>query len=174
MERDALFVDMVFNNLEGEGRIIRLCNTHLESLALDPPYRPAQVALAARFMRGEDAAVHGALMAGDFNAIQAQDYTLHSANGLKDAYLELGGKENSEDGYTWGQQAATELRDRFGCSRMDKVFYYGKLRVDKFERFGDGIEVSDEAERKNIVGLGFEKGWITDHLGVCVEVEVLD
>lgn len=79
MERDALFVDVVFpsqhraiteilekrdDGKSGEKgkeneKIIRLCNTHLESLAQDPPYRPPQAALAARFMREES--VWGAL-----------------------------------------------------------------------------------------------------------------
>ena len=51
----------------------------------------------------------GSVLAGDLNAIEPFDRTLHLDNGLKDAYLELGGKEDSEDGYTWGQQAPKAL-----------------------------------------------------------------
>ncbi len=80
MDRDALFVDVLGPSARdgeeesargGDGagsgkgrkkggpRIIRFCNTHLESLALEPPYRPPQVALAAKLMREEP--IHGAL-----------------------------------------------------------------------------------------------------------------
>lgn len=63
MERDGLFVDVVFPGGsvgDGEGeKVVRLCNTHLESLAQEPPFRPPQVAVAARFMKEEG--VHGAL-----------------------------------------------------------------------------------------------------------------
>jgi len=186
MERDALFVDVALGQ-EGEKerkKIIRFCNSHLESLVMDPPLRPAQVALAAKYMHGQQEnerkegndspKIYGALMAGDFNAIQPFDRTLHAENGLKDAYLELGGKEDSEDGYTWGQQAPTDLRKLFGCSRMDKVFYCGNVQVRKFERFGQGVEVTDPKESEEIVNLGFERAWITDHLGVFAEIDVVE
>ncbi|KAI8631696.1 endonuclease/exonuclease/phosphatase family protein [Xylariaceae sp. FL1651] len=176
MERDALFVDVVFKQAgkeaKEEEKTIRFCNTHLESLALEPPYRPPQMAVVAKFMHEDE--VHGALAAGDFNAIQPFDRSLHDDNNLKDAYLELGGKEDSEEGYTWGQQAATELRNLYGCSRMDKVYMCGGLKIEKFERFGGDVEVDDMGERAEIAKLGFEKGWITDHLGVFAEVSVLD
>jgi tyrosyl-DNA phosphodiesterase 2 len=187
MERDALFVDVDVAPAGGEKKkkIVRFCNSHLESLIMEPPLRPAQVALAAKYMHGQaereeqkegkdSPKIHGALMAGDFNAIQSFDRTLHAENALKDAYLELGGKEDSEDGYTWGQQAPTDFRERFGCSRMDKVFYCGGVQVKKFERFGQGVEVADPKEREEIVNLGIEKGWITDHLGVFAEIDVVD
>jgi len=96
MERDALFVDILVE----KDQVLRFCNTHLESLVADPPLRPAQMTVAAQFMR--KLTVHASFLAGDLNAIQPFDRTLHSDHGLKDAYLELGGKEDSEDGYTWG------------------------------------------------------------------------
>ncbi|KAI1074373.1 Endonuclease/exonuclease/phosphatase [Whalleya microplaca] len=167
MARDAFFVDVSLG-----GKTIRLCNTHLESLALEPPLRPAQMQLAAKFMHADG--IHGALAAGDFNAIQPFDRTLHSDNNLKDAYLELGGKEDSDEGYTWGQQASTGLRNRFGCSRMDKVFFRGGLKLLKFERFGGDVQLSEESQKEDILALGFEKPWITDHLGVVAEVEISD
>ncbi|KAI1419002.1 Endonuclease/exonuclease/phosphatase [Xylaria sp. FL1777] len=196
MDRDALFVDVVVGppsrdlqdgkestrgggvGLGGDGKrkdgkIIRFCNTHLESLAQEPSYRPPQVALAAKFMHDES--IHGALLAGDLNAIQPFDRTLHSANGLRDAYLELGGQEDSEEGYTWGQQAPPQLRRMYGCSRMDKVFYCGGIHVEKFARFGADVEVTEGREREDIIRWGeFEKAWITDHLGVFAEVVVVD
>ncbi|KAI2612175.1 uncharacterized protein GGS25DRAFT_517868 [Hypoxylon fragiforme] len=105
--------------------------------------------------------------------------------------LSLGGEEDSEEGHTWGQQAATSLRERFGCSRMDKVFFTpGKgLRLRRFGRFGgdvvlggdggggdgdgDGDGDGEGEKADQIVRLGFEKPWVTDHLGVVAEVEVV-
>ncbi|KAI1734992.1 Endonuclease/exonuclease/phosphatase [Xylaria scruposa] len=184
MERDALFVDVLFHHPSSPGeegnekkgkqrRIIRFCNTHLESLAQVPAYRPPQAALAAKFM--QDEGVHGALLAGDLNAIEPFDRTLHSVNNLHDAYLSLGGAEDSEEGYTWGQQAMPQLRQMYGCSRMDKVWYCGGVTVPKFERFGADVEVKDEKEKEEIKRWGgFEKAWVTDHLGVWAIVEVVD
>ncbi|KAI7251819.1 hypothetical protein KC343_g5710 [Hortaea werneckii] len=165
MERDALFVDIRTGN---QGKLIRLCNTHLESLALEPPFRPLQMQLCAQYMH--DSTVDGAVLAGDLNAIQDFDRRLHSDNDLKDAYLELGGTEDdAEAGHTWGQQAATAQRQKFGTSRMDKVFFCGDVMCTAFERFGAGIELQDEGEREEILKLGFDRPWITDHLGVRSE-----
>ncbi|KAF2966756.1 hypothetical protein GQX73_g6850 [Xylaria multiplex] len=118
---------------------------------------------------------HPTAVAGDLNAIQPFDRTLHETNGLRDAYLELGGREDSDEGYTWGQQAAPELRRLYGYSRMDKVFYGGGVAVEKFARFGADVQVPGETEQQEIVRWGgFEKPWITDHLGIFAEIAVLD
>lgn len=164
MERDGLFVDV-----DVSGKTIRLCNTHLESMVPVPPLRPPQMKLLAEHLHSDK--VSAAVVAGDFNAVQPEDETLHTDNNLKDAYLELGGQEASADeGYTWGQQAHPALRERFGCSRMDKVFYRGEggFKLQSLERFGDDVVVgaSDKAESDGILALGFPKAWITDHLGL--------
>jgi len=162
MERDGLFVDI---KMGGDDKLVRLCNTHLESLAFEPPFRPPQMQICASYMH--DRSVHGAILAGDLNAIQDFDRHLHIDNGLKDAYLELGGEEDdAENGHTWGQQAATTQRERFGTSRMDKVYFCGGVECTSFERFGMDVQVEDEEERETTVKLGFEKPWITDHLGI--------
>lgn len=167
VDRDAFFVDVT---LGPEGRKVRLCNTHLESMAFDPPFRPPQVALVARYLH--EAGVHAALAGGDLNAIQPFDRTLHADHDLKDAFLESGGKEDTDEGFTWGQQAATTLRAQFGCSRMDKVYFCGELELVRFERFGQDVLVEGEEEARGIVELGFEKPWVTDHLGIMAEVEI--
>ncbi|OTB08398.1 hypothetical protein M426DRAFT_51986 [Hypoxylon sp. CI-4A] len=174
MQRDAFFVDVKLGGGGGSksGKTIRLCNTHLESLARKPALRPAQMQLAATYMHARG--VDGALAAGDFNAIQPFDRTLHSDNGLKDAYLELGGKEDSEDGYTWGQQAATTSRNRFGCTRMDKVYFTGGVKLLGFARFGADVMLTGREHTHSLDMLGFDKPWITDHLGVMAEVEVVE
>ncbi|GAP89380.1 putative endonuclease exonuclease phosphatase family protein [Rosellinia necatrix] len=170
MDRDGLFVDV-----RAGGRRVRLCNTHLESMAFDPPFRPAQMELVARHMH--EARVDVAVAAGDFNAIQPFDRSLHGANDLRDAFLEAGGREDTDDAYTWGQQAATALRDRFGCSRMDKVYYCcgaaDAARLVRFARFGRDVMAEGEEVRREIVALGFERPWVTDHLGVMAEIAVV-
>ncbi|KAK4574398.1 hypothetical protein LTR86_002160 [Recurvomyces mirabilis] len=167
MERDGLFVDVAFR----AGKPIRFCNTHAESLANEPAFRPPQIALCAEYMHSPD--VQGAILAGDLNAIQDFDKHLHTDNNLQDAYLEMGGSEDdAENGHTWGQQAATAQRMRFGTTRMDKVFYCGGVTCKSFDRFGQDIEVEDKKEREAIVKLGFKKPWITDHLGVMATFEV--
>lgn len=135
VDRDAFFVDVT---LGPDNKKIRLCNTHLESMAFDPPFRPPQTELVARYMR--EAGAHAALD-GDFNAIQPFERTLHTDNNLKYAFLELGGKWDTEEGYTWGQQAATALWAQFGCSRMDKVFFCGDIELVRFVRVGQDVLV---------------------------------
>ena len=161
MERDGLFVDIALN-----GKTLRLCNTHLESLIADPPLRPTQMRIISGYMRE----VAAAIVAGDFNAIQPFDESLHSDNGLKDAYLELGGTEGAEEGKTWGQQALRQLREQFGCSRMDKLFFCGDVKALAVERFGNDVVVEGE-EADRLEALGFEKAWVTDHLGLCAVFE---
>ncbi|KAJ4328939.1 hypothetical protein N0V84_000509 [Fusarium piperis] len=167
MDRDAFFVDVSV-----QGKTIRLCNTHLESMVFNPPFRPPQMQIVAQYLHEDK--VHAGLAAGDFNAIQPFDRTLHTDNGLKDAFLELGGKEDTDEGYTWGQQAATKLRETFGCSRMDKVYFCGGAEVVRFERFGEDVLTEGEEESSQIVALGLEKAWVTDHLGIKAEVEILN
>ncbi|KAK6436513.1 hypothetical protein LTR95_007297 [Oleoguttula sp. CCFEE 5521] len=160
-ERDGLFTDLLLN----DHRLFRLCNTHLESLALKPPLRPKQLEIIATHLHSPS--IPFALVAGDFNAIEPFDRGLHTTTNLTDAYLSLGGQEDTPEGYTWGQQAATHLREQFGCSRMDKIFFRGKgASCVEFERFGKDVEVQDDGEKGSIVGLGFERAWVTDHLGV--------
>lgn len=126
MQRDALFVDIALplpqplnssigNDTENATTtnppphpILRLCTTHLESLAVKPPKRPAQLAAAAEHLRGSKGdltgsggKVLGGILGGDLNAIEPFDKTLPGECGLKDAFLENGGKEGDEGGMTW-------------------------------------------------------------------------
>ncbi|KAF2439645.1 hypothetical protein P171DRAFT_339571, partial [Karstenula rhodostoma CBS 690.94] len=168
-DRDGLFVDLAFSE-QGKGKVLRLCNTHLESLVADPPIRPLQLQAAAPYLH--DSSVAAALLAGDLNAIQPFDRTLHSENDLKDVYLELGGQEDSDDGYTWGYQVPQALRERFGCSRMDKILFSGALRPQKFERIGMGVKVA-EGKRQEMKAAG-EQEWVTDHYGVMADFHLVE
>ncbi|GAB1313303.1 hypothetical protein MFIFM68171_03513 [Madurella fahalii] len=159
MQRDALFVDVVLP----QDKTLRLCATHLESLKAYPPKRPSQLSTAARYLRQ----AHAGVLAGDLNAIEPFDQTLHAENGLKDAYLETGGQEGAESGMTWGQMAGHSQRERFGLSRMDKILFCGGLAVSGFGTFGMDVEVESEADREELIrSRHLEKGWVTDHLGV--------
>lgn len=169
MERDAFFVDV---SVGEHINTLRLCNTHLESLAVNPPLRPAQMKVVAHYLQAPG--VYAGVVAGDFNAIQPFDYMLHeNGNNLKDAFLELGGKEQAEEGFTWGQQATTLLREQFGCSRMDKVYFCGYVKVSSFERFGQDVLIEGEDEQTRLVELGFDKPWVTDHLGIKADLQLL-
>ena len=157
MGRDAFFIDIK----DATPTTLRFCNTHLESLRAEPPLRPAQVKLASEHLK--DANVDGGVIAGDFNAIQDFDQTLHTANGLGDAFLEGGGKEGSEEGWTWGMQSMYDARQRFGCSRMDKIWYCGRAKVENLEKIGTGVKV----EVKDAEHL-----YVTDHLGLMADLTV--
>jgi tyrosyl-DNA phosphodiesterase 2 len=164
MERDALFVDVAAPLYPT--KTLRLCNTHLESLALEPPFRPLQMQLIAKYMHANE--LSGAIVAGDFNAIQPSDVSIHTDNGLKDAYLELGGEQTGDKGFTWGQQVLPPMRQQFGFSRMDKVFFRGDgLWLQSLSKFGVDILVEDEEAANRLLALGFEKPWVTDHLGLA-------
>lgn len=169
-DRDGLFVDIPLSKPGGNqnGQVLRLCNTHLESLVADPPIRPLQLSAAAPYLAAEE--VGAALLAGDLNAIQPFDRTLHSDNGLKDTYLELGGKEDSDEGYTWGKQVPHYLKDKFGPSRMDKILFRGVAKPTHFERIGIDVKVAED-KREEVKAAG-ELEWVTDHYGVMADFEL--
>ena len=124
---------------------------------------------------------HAAILAGDLNAFAPEDLTAPVDCNLHDAFLTLGGKDGTEESFTWGQQVRELLRETYGCSRMDKVLYCGKIGVEEFRRIGQGEEVwvqypkwdsdieedeEDSDDRENV--------WITDHLGLQVVLRVLN
>jgi tyrosyl-DNA phosphodiesterase 2 len=169
MERDGLFVDVGVQVNGGKSGTLRLCNTHLESLIDTVPYRPGQVKLAAEYMQKSE--VYAAALAGDCNSIQPFDRTLHSDNGLKDVYLEGGGHEDKDEGYTWGQMADPVQRERFGCSRMDKIMYCGGVRAEAFEYAGVDVKVGEEYwETMKAWGV---TEFVTDHYGVMADLVVV-
>jgi len=165
-ERDGLFVDVA---LKDHDKVLRLCNVHLESLVADPPVRPLQLGAIAKWLQKED--VCAAALAGDCNATQPFDRTLHVENGLQDAYLALGGEEDSEEGYTWGDQVPDWMKQKFGKSRMDKVIFCGALEAKSLQRIGVGVTVQDDAVREQMKDAGW-LDWVTDHYGLVVDLEL--
>jgi len=146
MGRDLLCIDII---LQGSG-ILRICNAHLESLAMGTKTRPLQLALASQLLREEGVAA--GIVAGDMNAIETPDFTLSSREDiqLRDVWAEYIGKEtalaadsenigrkekSSENdgkegnwgegkGHTWGYQSG---RTSFHPRRLDKILF----RVNK-------------------------------------------
>lgn len=166
MDRDAFCVDIP--TLPNNERIIRFCNSHLESLPISPPIRPGQMAEVSQHLH--DPSIHGGVLAGDLNSIQPFDYTLHSENNLKDAYLEGGGQEGNEEGFTWGYQSHAASRERFGCQRLDKILYCGKVEVKALQRIGIDVKV-EEGKREKMRSFGALE-YVTDHYGLMADVVV--
>lgn len=154
MGRDALFVDI---GMPGKDLpVLRLCNTHLESLRAHPPLRPAQVARACQQLHHTDCGI----IAGDFNAIEDFDSSLHLENEMLDTFLELGHQDEAEEGWTWGMQS--ESGKKYGCRRMDKVLFRGNLKVERLERLGRDLKID--------VGK-WGSQYVTDHLGLVAVFE---
>jgi tyrosyl-DNA phosphodiesterase 2 len=166
--RDGLFVDLALGSGD---KVVRLCNVHLDSMKHAKCFRPKQVALAAEYMR--DDAVHGAALAGDCNSIVPADRTLHEENGLKDAFLELGGKEDTEEGYTWGRQSRKSEMEKYPPDRLDKVMFCGNLRVRSLLKVGEGVVVEDEEKRQELVEDDYTP-FVTDHLGLRADFELTE
>jgi len=168
MGRDALFVDIALP----QDKTLRVGTSHLESLRANPPRRPAQLNLAASFMKQADAGIVG----GDLNSIEEFDKTIHLGSGLKDAYLESGGEEDAVEGMTWGQMVTDENRDQFGLGRLDKILFCGGLEVDPegFRTFGMDVVLEGEAAEDLIDNAEgrLQKAWATDHLGVMADFRV--
>lgn len=193
MNRDGLFVDIdLHHGSEDEdvrktkALLLRLCNTHLESLTSIPPRRPGQLKLASEFMHGWNrnwdgssdtesyeqytSKPHAAILAGDLNAFAPEDLTAPVECGLEDTFLILGGKDGTEESFTWGQQVSEQLQKKFGCSRMDKMLFCGGIRAEELVRVGGGLKVwveypkyenDDEEDEED-----GEEMWVTDHLGL--------
>ncbi|RDW68873.1 endonuclease/exonuclease/phosphatase family protein [Aspergillus mulundensis] len=184
MQRDALFVDV-----KVEDSVIRLCNTHLESLASGVSRRPVQLKLASTFMHGTNGSSNdntgpskdaislptpqAAILAGDLNAFAPEDAVAPGECNLEDAYLAVGGTEGAEEGFTWGYQSPSE----FAPSRMDKVLFSGRIEPLAFRLMGKGLKIrvdvrnSDE-EENDPADDPFEDIWVTDHFGLVADFRI--
>lgn len=100
---------------------VRLINVHLDSLPIQPSYRPQQLSIATSMLR---AAGRG-LVAGDFNPVLPSDETLLRDSRLVDAWAEL---RPDEPGFTWGIDGGQP----FPPTRLDKVGMLG-LRPEGIE-----------------------------------------
>lgn len=125
--------------------------------------RPVQWKAIRRHLQSHENNVVASILAGDCNANQPRDRTEPQENGFKDAYLELGGREGSEEGATWGFQSADG--NRWGKQRLDKIVYWGDIIAKSLERIGVNIVVDDEHVARELEGEG-ELSFVTDHYGL--------
>jgi tyrosyl-DNA phosphodiesterase 2 len=157
MGRDALVTDNIMVGAAAEHsapRILRVINTHLESLPVGTPRRITQMGVIARLLK-EDARILGGIACGDMNAIVPSDASLPEQNGLSDAweYHKRDGEE--EEGATY--QPVT----RYPPGRLDKILYTES----------DAFDVRDV--RRIAVGLKMPGGeWVSDHYGLACHVGV--
>src|SRR5262249_47222751 len=83
MGRTAVVTDVKLKNASGKERIVRIINTHLESLS-SLPARRQQMYLCSELLKSDE--VSGGVVAGDMNAISDGDKELHVVFGLRDAW----------------------------------------------------------------------------------------
>lgn len=157
-ERDALCCDIFLpsSGIKSLSRV-RLINVHLDSLPIQPSKRPAQLSIAASYLR---AAGRG-LVAGDFNPVLPEDDALIKTNDLQDAWAEL---RPHEDGFTWGADRVQQ----FPANRLDKVAMVG-LKGYEIEvmRPGRCARASTSSqERGHGEGDGDSMMWWSDHSGL--------
>ncbi|KAK6349912.1 hypothetical protein TWF696_006172 [Orbilia brochopaga] len=159
--RDCLFVDVeAASSHTSQSVTVRIGNTHLESLVPATPMRLNQMKLAARFVL-HDSNVYTGLIAGDMNPIDPFDAYLPVEVGLKDAYLEGGGKEESAAGHTWGYQEAGE--SPYPKRRFDKILYAPgeRMTIEQVAVIGVGQKTTKQPEV-----------FISDHFGVFGNVRI--
>ncbi|EJF64972.1 hypothetical protein DICSQDRAFT_153137 [Dichomitus squalens LYAD-421 SS1] len=115
MGRAALLVDVSLyppsDWPNGPNHVIRIANTHLESLPMGERARPLQLQAIADMLRAPG--VFAGVVGGDMNMIGPADQRIHIAAGLRDA-----GSDGPES-LTWGFQPPS----RFPPGRLDRIFY---------------------------------------------------
>ena len=123
-KRDALCVNIAAPATPGT--VLRLLNVHLDSL--DSQFRRLlQMEVLASLLR--ERGCSGGIIAGDFNAILADDHTLVDKHELVDAWLTLHGSTGGRDGgATWGVDV--ELKKGLKPGRLDKVVMLGLQPVE--------------------------------------------
>ncbi|TXT04809.1 hypothetical protein VHUM_04077 [Vanrija humicola] len=147
-DRDLLTADVQLG-----GATLRVVNVHLDSLAHDPSFRPAQVALAAESIKAAGAGV----VAGDWNPVLPLDDALCADNGLTDEWAALKG---AAPGFTWNWDGRS--KEPFPPNRLDKVATYGVRAADigilEPGTLSEGIDWSDHCGlRATLVPAGTSK-----------------
>lgn len=168
MGRNMLMVDVWVNMskdaLGCEPKIIRIANTHLESLPGGVIWRAGQLRTVAQWLK--DFQVKGGIVCGDMNALVPADEKCVALNGLVDAWEKSSahiaavgdGDMEENDGTTWGFQP----RSDFKPARLDKMLYTEKRAY--------------ELERPWAVGVGLKTKsgqWVSDHYGLMSILRVL-
>ncbi|KAH9972859.1 Endonuclease/exonuclease/phosphatase, partial [Lactifluus volemus] len=169
MARNALVTDVLLRGAGSGGRVLRVVNTHLESLPEGTPQRIVQMGVIAGLLK--KAGMLGGIVGGDMNAIAVSDETLAEKNGLMDARKgddDVGAAEEDDDdnddndddgGVTWGYQPRT----RYPPGRLDRILYTmnedGDLKIENVRRIAVGLEMPGGVGR-----------WVSDHYGLACQV----
>ena len=155
MGRNALVTDVMVGGVTNHHapRILRVINTHLESLPVGTSRRVTQMGVIGGLLK--EAGILGGIACGDMNAIAPSDATLPEQNGLSDAWEHR--RDEEEEGTTWGYQPV----NRFPPGRLDKILYTenGAFEVRDVRRIGVGLKMP-----------GGE--WVSDHYGLACRVGV--
>ncbi|KAJ7104148.1 Endonuclease/exonuclease/phosphatase [Mycena belliarum] len=160
MQRTAVIVDIRLGAPQQDYDVIlRVINTHLESLPMGNDVRPEQLTLLSKFLKGPG--VRGGIVSGDMNPIGPKDATCPGTLGLRDAWRK---GDKDERGFTWGAQPKTE----FPAARFDKILYLPRrgYRVDEPQRIGVGLKTFSER-------LPGGSMWTSDHCGLWTKVHIL-
>ncbi|KAI0635908.1 Endonuclease/exonuclease/phosphatase [Trametes polyzona] len=154
MGRAAIFVDLLLRAPDGgkdDVRVVRVANTHLESLLVGTPMRPVQLQAIADMLRASEA--DGGVVGGDMNMIgDSKDQSIHVAAGLDDACLFPADPAS----HTWGYQPPCQYPPR----RLDRVFFTGEAEgfiVDSVQVIGKGLRISNGQ-------------WASDHYGLSTSL----
>ncbi|EJF65492.1 hypothetical protein DICSQDRAFT_166510 [Dichomitus squalens LYAD-421 SS1] len=152
MGRTAVFVDVSLQ-LSGDEpnyakQVIRIANTHLESLSDEVRFRPIQLRATADLLRAPG--VHAGVVGGDMNMVLPVDQDIHVAAGLGDAGTD------GPDSLTWGFQPRS---GRWAAKRMDRVFYTPSpgFVVEPVKVIGKGLTTADGR-------------WASDHYGLLTRI----
>ncbi|KAJ6576442.1 Endonuclease/exonuclease/phosphatase [Mycena vulgaris] len=139
--------------------VLRVINTHLESLPVGNDVRPAQLQLLSKFLKGPG--VRGGIISGDMNPIGPKDAELPTSLGLRDAWRK---GDKDERGFTWGEQPRRE----YPAARFDKILYLPRkgYRVDEPQRIGVGLKTFSERLPEGSM-------WTSDHCGLWTKVHIL-
>lgn len=160
MQRTGVMVDIRLAAPKPHDRdvVLRIINTHLESLPVGNEVRPEQLKLLAKFLKG--AGVRGGIISGDMNPIGPKDAAAPGVLGLRDAWRK---GDTDERGFTWGEQPRAE----FPAARFDKILYLPRkgYKVDEPQRIGLGLKVVSERVPNGL--------WASDHCGLWTKVHVL-
>ncbi|TBU33667.1 Endonuclease/exonuclease/phosphatase [Dichomitus squalens] len=153
MGRTAVFVDVSLQPDDDPNvsqHVVRIANTHLESLSDEGRFRPVQLRATADILRAPG--VHAGVVGGDMNMVGPADQDIHVAAGLGDAGTD------GPDSLTWGFQPRS---GRWAPKRMDRVFYTPSpgFVVEPVKVIGKGLTTADGR-------------WASDHYGLSTRISL--
>jgi len=143
---------------KGESVMVRIANTHLESLNSGTRMRPVQLGLISNLLY--DDSFEAGIVAGDMNAIEPSDSNIHTKLGLTDAW---GGHAWEEEGYTWGYQTQD---NEHPPGRLDKILFKDSEGYEVDEPLRIGVGVKALAGKDGAV-------YASDHYGLMTSVRML-